>query len=86
MLGAVLQRLVQAGLVGRTEDPADRRARLISLSPRGRALVEQGLAERYRWVDRLATTLNGERLQTLLEALPILIDAERALHSDASES
>src|SRR5512143_3533893 len=41
-----VENLVQAGLIGRTEDPRDRRAKQIQLSDKGRALVQQGFGAR----------------------------------------
>jgi DNA-binding MarR family transcriptional regulator len=75
----LIERLVQAGLVERTENPDDRRARLIALSARGRALVEQGTVQRYLWLDQLVALLDPEHRQAVLTALPYLIDAESAL-------
>src|SRR5574337_736426 len=36
-------KLVQQGLVERTEDPNDRRAKQLTLTPKGRALVQKSL-------------------------------------------
>jgi DNA-binding MarR family transcriptional regulator len=71
--------LVQAGLLGRTEDPRDRRAKQIQLSPKGRALIESGMSERYRWMDALAETLEEKDRQKITEALIILTQAARKL-------
>src|SRR3990172_11474834 len=53
-------KLVQAGLLVRVENPIDRRAKQISLSPAGDAFVEKAIAERSRWVDDLIASLNAE--------------------------
>ncbi len=71
--------LVQAGLIERTEDPRDRRAKQIQLSPKGRALIESGMSERYRWMDALAETLEEKDRQKIAEALVILTEAARKL-------
>jgi len=75
----LIERLVQAGWVERSENPADRRARLIALTPKGRALVEQGIVERHRWLDELVATLDEERRRAVLVALAWLTDAEKRL-------
>src|SRR5512141_1508389 len=63
--------LVQAGLVGRAEDPRDRRAKQIQLSDKGRALVQSGFAARYQWVDRLARNIDPKDQEKVTEALTI---------------
>ncbi len=71
--------LVQAGLIERTEDPHDRRAKQIQLSARGRAMLEKGMAERYRWVDQLTQRIPEKERQKIAEALTLLSEAARHL-------
>lgn len=78
-----IDRLVNSGLVERTEDPADRRARRLALTPSGRDLIERGVEERYRWVDELPAVLSPEEQAALMRALPPLIQAGRKLSGDA---
>ncbi len=75
----LIERLVQAGLVQRSENPDDRRARVIALSDKGCELVEQGISQRYQWLDKLVAGLDDERRQAVLAALPLLMDAEHSL-------
>ncbi len=75
----LVDRLVQGGLVVRTEDPEDRRVRRIALSDQGRAFIQKGIAERYRWVDDLVETLGAQERAGLARWLPALIEAEKAL-------
>ncbi len=75
----LVDRLVQSGFVVRQESPDDRRVRMIALDERGRALVAQGIEERYRWVDELVQELPAERRAAILEALPALMEAEKKL-------
>jgi DNA-binding MarR family transcriptional regulator len=71
--------LFQAGLIERDEDPRDRRAKQIHLSTKGKALIESGMSERYRWMDRLAETLEEKDRQKIADALVILTEAARKL-------
>ncbi len=71
--------LFQAGLIERTEDPRDRRAKQIQLSPKGKALLESGMSERYRWMDRLVETLEDRDRQKIADVLVILTEAARKL-------
>ncbi len=74
-----VENLVQAGLIGRTEDPRDRRARQIQLTEKGRSLVQHSFAARYDWIDRLARTVEPQDQEKIAEALTILSEAARKL-------
>jgi DNA-binding MarR family transcriptional regulator len=71
--------LVHQGLIGRTEDPRDRRAKQIQLSDKGRALIEQSFSVRYEWLDRLAKAIDPKDKEKVAEALTVLTEAARNL-------
>jgi DNA-binding MarR family transcriptional regulator len=71
--------LVQVGLIERTEDPHDRRAKSIQLSAKGKSLIEKGMNERYRWLDKIAENLSEKERVKTAEALTILTEAARKL-------
>ena len=75
----LVERLVRAGLVERSEQPGDRRARRIVLSAEGQALVTRVIRESQGWVDDLASLLSPREQATLRKALPVLIGTERRL-------
>jgi DNA-binding MarR family transcriptional regulator len=75
----LVDKLVQAGLLVRVENPIDRRAKKVSLSPAGEAFIQKAIAERSRWMDNLAATLNTEERQKVAEALQILTGAAENL-------
>lgn len=75
------EKLVQGGYIERTEDPSDRRAKLIQLTPKGKDLIETGVNERYRWMDELAKTLSAEEKSKVAEALTILTEAAKKLEN-----
>ena len=74
-----VENLVQAGLIGRTEDPRDRRAKQIQLSEKGRDLIQHGFGARYRWVDELAKSIEPRDQEKIAEALSTLTEAARKL-------
>lgn len=74
-----VENLVQAGLIGRTEDPRDRRAKQIQLSEKGRALLHRGFTARYQWIDQLSKYVEPKDQEKVAEALSILADAARKL-------
>jgi DNA-binding MarR family transcriptional regulator len=78
----LVEKLVQSGLIGRAERPGDRRVRDVTLTGKGRRLVEHGIEERYRWVDELTSRLNAEQRTKVAEALTILTEASAEMESE----
>ena len=75
----LVDKLVQSGYLERDEDPSDRRAKLLKLSPNGIKLVNEGINERYRWMDQLTKHLSSEEQKRVSEALDILNEAAQKL-------
>ncbi len=65
----LVDKLVQMGLVERSEAPEDRRVKLIRLTEKGREMVEQGIAARRHWMTDLADRLSSEDQQQYAEML-----------------
>lgn len=78
----LVDKLVQSGFIKREEDPHDRRAKLLNLTDRGKELVQQGMEERYRWVDQLAERLSAEERVQVSEALNIMTRAAQELEAE----
>ena len=73
----LVDRLVHAGYLERTEDLYDRRAKYLTLSTSGSDLIRKGLDERYRWMDHLAEYLSPTEQEKISEALTLLTNAAR---------
>ena len=73
-----VDRLVHLGLIERTEDPDDRRAKRLALTQKGQALVEKGIEARSQWVEGLTNALTPEQQSLIISALTILTAAARA--------
>jgi DNA-binding MarR family transcriptional regulator len=73
----LVDKLVQHGLVERKEDPRDRRARTLTLTDRGRALVDTGAAERHRWLEETLAGLGQVEREIVTSAFRILSKAMR---------
>lgn len=73
------QRLVEQGLLARSEDPTDRRVKQLTLTAEGRALINQGIEARRRWLEDLTLALPPEQQANILTALVDLTDAARRL-------
>ncbi len=71
--------LVQKHLLERVENPADRRAKQISLTPKGRTLIEKGIERRNQWTTELGQYLTAEQQATVIAGLNYLTAAARQL-------
>jgi len=75
----LVNRLVQSGLLERVEDPQDRRSKRLSLTPKGRAMVETGINLRFRWMDNVVKHLEIEEIQQISQAIERLSQVARAI-------
>lgn len=72
-----VDRMVQLELVERSEDPEDRRAKKLVLTPKGRNLIERGIEARSQWVEGLTEALTPEQQGMIISALTLLTAAAR---------
>ncbi len=75
----LLERLVQQGLVARSEDPVDRRLKQIALTRRGDSLLREGLQARQKWLEELVKTMQPDEQAQVIAALDILIERAQEL-------
>ena len=78
----LVDKLVQAGMLERTENPHDRRAKQVELSLKGQEFIAQGIEQRYRWVDEVTLKLSIEEQERIAEALNIMIRAADELEAE----
>jgi DNA-binding MarR family transcriptional regulator len=64
-----IRRLEKIGLVKRSRDPSDLRAVLVDITPRGRAVHAESLANRHAALAAMLSQLNESDLDTLTRAL-----------------
>jgi DNA-binding MarR family transcriptional regulator len=79
----MVERLVQQGLVQRSEVPGDRRARLVCLTEKGRQIVSESITARQQWLDQIGETLTPEEKTVVAHALHILSEAAVRSEADA---
>ena len=77
--GQLVERMEQQGLVERTPDPRDRRARLVSLTPKGRELVGDSIAARQEWMNDVILKVPEEQRASIVESLRALTRAAEDL-------
>jgi DNA-binding MarR family transcriptional regulator len=70
-----VDRMVQLGLIERTEDPDDRRAKRLALTQKGRTLMEKGIEARSKWIEGLTDALTSEQQNMIISALTVLAEA-----------
>lgn len=68
----LVQKLAKDGLVRIAPSPADRRASIVRLTPRGRADFATLAAAHHDWIDALMAGMDGEARDTLYHALGLL--------------
>ena len=81
---AVMDKLVERGLVRRDEDPMDRRQHLCRLTTDGQALLHRLMAGRRSFTNALLEHLDSEELAAFLRGMQVLIVAAERLRASAS--
>lgn len=73
------ERLVQQGLLTRSENPSDRRNKLIVLTEKGRQTAQESMQARQAWVQELAGSLSEPEKQQVIAALDLLTERIKQL-------
>jgi DNA-binding MarR family transcriptional regulator len=72
-----VDRLVDMGLILRSEDPNDRRTRPLALTRAGMAVIETGIEARSHWIETLTGALTPAQQELIIAALTLLTEAAR---------
>lgn len=75
----LLERLVQQGMVLRTEDPNDRRSKLLALTKKGEEILSDSEVARSSWLPILEENLTQEEYRQTLEVMKMLTEKARSL-------
>ncbi len=68
----MIERLVQQGAVQRFPGEADRRVRLVELTPSGKQIVLESFEARVEWVNELVSKISAGERKQLLDSLNCL--------------
>jgi len=79
----MLERLVQQGLILRSEDPYDRRAKQIVLTEKGRQLVQRSIHLRESWIQKLVASLSLEEKEKIVVAFNLLLEKNKHLEASS---
>jgi DNA-binding MarR family transcriptional regulator len=80
---AVMDKLVERGLVRRDEDPVDRRQHVCRLTSDGRALLHRLMAGRRSFTNALLEHLDDDELEAFLRGMEVLLAAAERLRASA---
>jgi DNA-binding MarR family transcriptional regulator len=72
----IVNRLVEDGLIERTQDAQDRRAQKVCLSPMGQTEFQHWAQLHAQWIDDIMRPLNAEQSDTLIALLEQLTELE----------
>ena len=75
----MLDRLEEQGLILRSIDPNDRRARQLGLTDKGRKVLEDFVLAHHAWLSDLAEALSESEKEATAAALRLLIDRANQL-------
>lgn len=78
----MLERLVRHGLIARSEDPTDRRAKQVVLTEQGGRFVDEAMKARQRWFQSVAEEMSAKERRTVVTGLRILLDKIRRADPD----
>jgi MarR family transcriptional regulator for hemolysin len=73
----MLDRLVEQGLILRTQDPSDRRAKQIVLTDAGLRVLQESMPARQTWLHELAGALSDSEKASVTAALELLSERAR---------
>ena len=77
----MIDRMVQMGLLRRTESPDDRRAKQLTLTDKGQAVLQRAFDARRCWMEDLTKTLTPEQQTMISAALVVLTEAAHRLEA-----
>jgi len=77
----MVERMVNLGLIERTEDPEDRRVKQITPTMKGRQLIQDSIDARQRWMQEMTDALTPEEQESISVALTTLTEAALAMEN-----
>ncbi len=85
-ISQMLEKLVQQGLVMRTEDPQDRRQKILVLTPEGKAIAQESQRQREKWLSDLVNSLSDLEKERVDTALRLLISKASSVEFTSTKS
>ena len=79
----MMERMVQQGLILRTEDLQDRRVKNLVLTETGTQVIQESVHARQDWLNDLVKSLSVSEKEKVIAALNILIDKTKLLENQS---
>ncbi len=79
----MLERLVQDGLILRSEDPQDRRVKQLVLTDKGNQILQETVQARQGWLEDLVACLSTDEKGQITTALRVMIEKTNLLDQRA---
>ncbi len=83
-ISQVMDKLVQQGLVLRSEDPQDRRQKVLVLTEEGKQIAEESQLERHKWLTNLINILSQQEIEQIDAVLRLLIEKAASIEENNS--
>lgn len=83
-ISQVMDKLVQQGLVLRSEDPQDRRQKVLVLTEEGKQIAQESQLERHKWLTNLINNLSQQEIEQIDAALRLLIEKAASIEENNS--
>jgi DNA-binding MarR family transcriptional regulator len=80
----LLDQLISAELVARSENPEDRRMKLIALTDKGKQLVNTIMGMRHAWLGELSQALTEAEKAQILPAIQLLNERTRNIQKEGA--
>ncbi|RLD97026.1 MAG: hypothetical protein DRJ13_12895 [Bacteroidetes bacterium] len=75
----MLERLVEEGLIQRSENPDDRRMKQIILTDEGHRVIKETIDARLGWLEELTANFSEEEKEQITSALELIINKAKEL-------
>ncbi|MCX7027651.1 MAG: MarR family transcriptional regulator [Spirochaetes bacterium] len=82
----MLDKLVQQGIVSRSENPEDRRSKCLSLTDKGQEILQQITEARQLWIDELARELSPDEMADASRTISWLLSKTKSIASEIQGS
>jgi DNA-binding MarR family transcriptional regulator len=69
----MLERLVEEGLIQRSENPADRRMKTLILTEKGHKIIKETINARLGWFEELVESFTDAEKEQIISALELII-------------
>jgi DNA-binding MarR family transcriptional regulator len=81
----MLERLVDEGLIKRSEDPDDRRMKKITLTDKGARVLKESVSARLGWLEELAENFTEVEKQQITSAMELIITKAQEMNFPEKE-